>query len=203
MAEPPGAADDLVKRLVEANVTYVRAWGELVTDWLGAVGEVVRDVPRSVTLTTPPAPTGRTPTSAEASATSARAAAAHARHAGAGGAQPDAAQGPAAAPAAALVLEAPAGGEASGAFEVENVLGAPASASVVLDPFTDAAGASLAVATTIRPEAVTLEAGESTVVVVRVTVPDDARPGTDYRSVVRIEGIPAGTVGVVLRRTGE
>lgn len=207
MAEAPGGggADDLVRRLVDANVTYVRAWGELVTDWLGAVGQVVRDVPRTVTLQTP------TSTSTPTTASGARDDAAHhAQHAAAtqaatapGTAGPGApAAGSAAGPSGAtLVLEGAAGDEAGGAFEIENVLGAPATASVVLDPFRDAAGRTLVVDATIRPDAVTLDAGESTVVVLRVRVPADAEPGVDHRSTLRIDGIPAGTVGVVLRRT--
>ncbi|MDM7853543.1 hypothetical protein [Cellulomonas alba] len=194
MADAPGGgADDLVRRLVDANVTYVRAWGDLVTDWLGAVGQVVRDVPRAVTLQTPAATTPRDDAAHRAQ---------HAAAAQAASASGTAASGSPAAPsAAALVLEGAVGEEAGGAFEIENVLDAPATASVVLDPFRDAAGGTLHVDATIRPHAVTLDAGESTVVVLRVRVPADAQAGSDYRSTLRIDGIPAGTVGVVLRRT--
>ncbi len=172
-------AEDLVRRMVDANVSYYRAWGSLVTDWLTELTEVARAAPGVVSLQTPPAPR-----------TSSPAPAGH-RHA------PPA---PPPTPAAVLVLEGPAGTQAAGAFEVENVLDAEAAGVVVVDPFRDPAGQPVGVDVVVAPERLELAPGQSVVVSLRATVPEAAAVGVDHRSTVRVEGIPAGTIAVVLRR---
>jgi hypothetical protein len=101
-----------------------------------------------------------------------------------------------------LVLEGPAGTLAAGAFEVENVLDTAASGLVVVDPFRDPAGQPVDVAVVVTPERLELSAGQSVVVSLRATVPDAVAPEVDHRSTVRVDGIPSGTIAVVLRRTG-
>jgi len=178
MAEPSSGAEDLVRRMVDANVTYVKAWGALVTDWLTEVTAVARAAPGVVSVQTPStAPRQHT-------------------HA-----EPAPAAGPAA--AAVLVLEGPAGAEVAGAFEVENVLDAAAAGVVVVDPFRDPAGQPVDVEVVVTPSDLELAAGASRIVSVRARVPATAVAGVDHRSTVRVEGIPAGTIAVVLRRTDE
>jgi hypothetical protein len=177
MAEPTPGADDLVRRIVDANVTYYKAWGALVTDWLAEVSAVAKAAPRVVNLPTPTFGTPA-PTTSE-----------HHHHE------------PPAPVAAALVLEGPAGAEVAGAFEVENVLTEAASGVVVVDPFRDPAGQPVDVSVAVTPSDLELGAGESVVVSLRATVPDALVAGVDHRSTVRVEGIPAGTIAVVLRRT--
>lgn len=184
MAEPPptAGADDLVRRIVDANVAYYKAWGSLVTDWLAEVTAVAKEAPRVVSLQTP----GRPATHSHADAPVAH--------------QHTADDAPAPA-AASLVLEGPAGAQAAGAFEVENVLDAAAAGVVVVDPFRDPSGQPVDVEVTVTPSTLDLAAKESVVVSLRATVPDSVVAGVDHRSTVRVEGIPAGTIAVVLRRT--
>ncbi|WP_426592193.1 hypothetical protein ACPPVS_10385 [Cellulomonas sp. McL0617] len=175
MADPTPGAQDLVRRIVDANVTYMKAWGSLVTDWLSEVSAVATAAPGVVSVQTP----ATTPTHTHAPSP----------------AEP--------AGAAVLVLEGPAGAQVAGAFEVENVLDAEASGVVVVDPFRDLAGQPVDVEVAITPTALDLAAGESVIVSVRATVPATAVSGVDHRSTVRVEGIPAGTIAVVLRRTDD
>ncbi|WP_421734024.1 hypothetical protein [Cellulomonas sp.] len=184
MAEPrpTAGADDLVRRIVDANVSYYKAWGALVTDWLAEVTAVVQATPGVVSLQTPGRPATHSHDDAPAT------------HQHATGDVP--------APAAALlVLEGPAGAEAAGAFEVENVLDAAAAGVVVVDPFRDPSGQPVDVEVTVTPSTLDLAAKESVVVSLRATVPDTVVAGVDHRSTVRVDGIPAGTIAVVLRRT--
>ncbi|MEZ0447765.1 hypothetical protein [Cellulomonas sp. ICMP 17802] len=176
MAEPGPGADDLVRRIVDANITYYKAWGALVTDWLTEVSAIAKAAPRVVNLQTP---TFGTPARA-----------------------PEHHHENVPAPAAAmLVLEGSAGAVAAGAFEVENVLDSPATGVVVVDPFRDPSGQPVDVTVAVTPSDLELGAGESVVVSLRATVPESVVAGVDHRSTVRVEGIPAGTIAVVLRRT--
>lgn len=174
-------AEDLVRRMVDANVSYYKAWGALVTDWLTEMTEVAKAAPRAVSLQTPSTPSTHTHAAPSTG---------H-RHAPA----------PPPATAAVLVLEGPAGAQAAGAFEVENILDAPASGVVVVDPFRDPAGQPVDVTVVVTPATLELAPSQSVVVSLQATVPDTLVRDVDHRSTVRVDGIPAGTIAVVLRRT--
>jgi hypothetical protein len=169
----PGLNVDVLRRAAEANMRYYQAWGDLARQWLDEITAVSRDV---LSKTAPASTAARTVSVA-----------------------PAAAAQPAAPPAgaAALVLEASAGAEATGAFLVENHLGHPVDAAMLADPIEGADDVVLQ----FEPPGVSLAPHESAVVKVRVIVPSGLSAGVDHRTTLRVPGLPGTSIPVVVRRT--
>jgi hypothetical protein len=107
----------------------------------------------------------------------------------------------AAAPApSAMVLEAPAGQTAVGAFMVQNRLGQHVAAPVVTSAFLDASGAELRPALTFEPDVVSLESGEQVLVRVTAAIDERLEPGVGYRGEVTVPGLSGDRIALVLRR---
>ena len=176
----------VLSRMLEANIHYYEGLGRLTTDYLrilvGAIGEVQLPVrlDRSgstiATAATPPAPSSPS---------------AH-------GAPPVPVAPPP--PAPTMVLEAEAGGQAVGAFLVENRLVKRVSAPVVASSFVDPSGREIRPALVLEPEVVTLDAGEQILVRVMATVPGELETGVSYRGDITVPGVWGGRVHLVLRR---
>jgi hypothetical protein len=100
----------------------------------------------------------------------------------------------------ALVLEAPAGGEAVGVFLAENHLGRRVSAPIVASVFTDPSGREVSPRLTFEPSEINLGEGEQVLVRVGLTVGGDLEPGVDHRGEVTVPGLPGGRIRLVVRR---
>jgi hypothetical protein len=105
-----------------------------------------------------------------------------------------------AAPAATMVLEAPAGEVAVGAFLVENALRERTEAVVRASAFVAADGAAVVPELVYEPPVVTLEPGQQAVVRVGARIPGDLRAGNDYAGELSVPGLPGTRIPVVLRR---
>jgi hypothetical protein len=180
MADRPGLAEAW-SRAMEANARYYETWGRLTSSWLRELADVSSGLrlPRVVTVRTEPAAhrSPSAPSPAEASAA----------------AQP--------AQAAALVLEASGGQQASGAFLVENTLGRHVQQPVEAGPFTDASGAETAFALTLEPATIDLAPGDQVVVRATVVVPETL--DGERRGTVRVAGVPGAEIPLVIRRVPE
>src|SRR5262249_18657308 len=130
MAEQPGL-EQIWRRALEANARYYEALGQVTTDYLKALAGVLADVKLPTSLGGPDA---------------------------APVAPASAAPPPAPAPSA-MVLEAPAGHSAVGAFMVQNRLGQRVAAPVVPSAFLDPSGAEVRPALAFEPDVVSLESG--------------------------------------------
>jgi len=165
----------VLSRVLEANLHYYEGLGRLTADYLRVLVGAVGDVRLPVRL-------GRhgssTPSSAEAT--------------------PVPSTPPA--PAPAMVLEAESGGQAVGAFLVENRLPKRVSAPVVASSFVDPAGREVRPALVLEPEVVTLDPGEQVLVRVMTTVREDLESGVTYRGDIMVPGVWGGRVHLVLRR---
>ncbi len=120
--------------------------------------------------------------------------------AGAGGSQPQPSAPPPEAPPAAMVLEAPAGKSAVGAFMVQNRLSQRVTAPVVVSTFLDDAGVEHRPALSFEPDVVELEPGEQILVRVIAAVDERLEPGGTYRGDVTIPGLSGDRVPLVVRR---
>jgi hypothetical protein len=100
----------------------------------------------------------------------------------------------------AMVLEAPAGQTAVGAFMVQNGLGQHVAAPVVTSAFLDPSGAEVRPALTFEPDVVSLESGEQVLVRVTAAIDERLEPGVGYRGEVTVPGLSGDRVALVLRR---
>jgi len=105
----------------------------------------------------------------------------------------------AAAPSA-MVLEAPAGHTAVGAFMVQNRLGQHVAAPVVTSAFLDPSGAEVRPALAFEPDVVSLDVGEQVLVRVTATIDERLEPGVGYRGEVTVPGLSGDRIALVLRR---
>jgi hypothetical protein len=180
MPDQPGF-EEMWRGAVAANMRYYEAWGRIATEWLRELAGVGRSLQMPGAIAVGQVPT---PTAAPASGPAPRQAAP---------------SGPAPS-SPALVLEARAGEEATGAFLVENQLGRPVDTPLIADQITGPGGAVLQVSPEFEPALVSLAAEEQCVVRVRLTITEAFAPGTDYRTVIRGPDLPGTSIPVVLRR---
>lgn len=175
MPDQPGFGD-MWRGAVAANLRYYEAWTRIATDWLRELADAGRgqQTPGGIAVRQAPTPT----------------------------AAPDPGPRPrsAATPSPALVLEAVAGEQASGAFLVENQLGRPVETPMVATEVTDPAGAVLPASLEFEPAVVSLATEERCVVRVRAAITEAFAPGVDYRTVIRGPDLPGTSIPVVLRR---
>jgi hypothetical protein len=171
MAEQPGL-EQIWRRALEANARYYEALGQVTTDYLKALAGVLADVKLPTSL-------GGRDAAPVAPAS--------------------AAPPPAPAPSA-MVLEAPAGHTAVGAFMVQNRLGQRVAAPVVPSAFLDPSGAEVRPALAFEPDVVSLESGEQVLVRVTATIDDRLEPGVGYRGEVTVPGLSGDRIALVLRR---
>ena len=157
---------------VAANLRYYEAWTRIASDWLRDLASAGRDprTPGAIAVRQVPAP----------------------------GAAPG--PGPTLPSAPALVLEAHAGEQATGAFLVENQLGRPVETPMVADEITGPGGTAQPARLEFEPAVVSLAPQERCVVRVRTAITEDFTPGTDYRTVIRGPDLPGTSIPVVLRR---
>jgi hypothetical protein len=102
-----------------------------------------------------------------------------------------------------MVLEAPAGGQAVGAFLVENKLAQRLSTPVVASTFVTDDGREVRPNLRLDPEVVTLEPGEQILVRVQAAIDDQLQAGVAYRGSVAVPGLSGHNVRLVLRRRQE
>ncbi len=188
MPDQPGF-EEMWREAVAANMRYYEAWGRIATEWLRELAGVGRSLPGAIAFRQVP-----TPTATPASGPAPRQAAPPAP------APSSPAPRRAAASSPALVLEARAGEEATGAFLVENQLGHPVDTPLIVDQITGPGGAVLPVSPEFEPALVSLAAEEQCVVRVRLAITEAFAPGTDYRTVIRGPDLPGTSIPVVLRR---
>jgi hypothetical protein len=102
-----------------------------------------------------------------------------------------------------MVLEAPAGQTAVGAFMVQNRLAQRVAAPVVPSAFLDPSGAEVRPALAFEPDVVSLESGEQGLVRVTATIDERLGPGVGYRGEVTVPGPSGDRIALVLRRRDE
>lgn len=168
---------EVLRRAVDANIRYYEAWGKIAGDYLRELREVVNDLSPEVRLPKVVVPTAasRTTPSRATVEPAARAA------------------GPA--PRPSLVLQAGEQGTAAGAVLVENHLSHPVSAKVEAHLEGGAA-----VAITVDPDRVDLAPGESAIVRVQVSLPDDGGPLEDVRGQLLVPELVGTAVPLLIRR---
>jgi hypothetical protein len=175
MPDQPGL-EEMWRSAVAANLRYYEAWTRIASDWL-------RDLAGAGSVLQTPGAIAVRQVS-----------------------EPTAAPGPgprppsAAAPGPALVLEAHAGEQATGAFLVENQLGRPVETPIVADEITGPGGAAQPASLEFEPTVVSLAPQERCVVRVRTAITEDFAPGSDYRTVIRGPDLPGTSIPLVLRR---
>jgi hypothetical protein len=165
--------EQIWRRALEANARYYEALGQVTTEYLKALVGVLGDVKLPASLA------GR-----------------------AAAPVPPAATPPAPAPSA-MVLEAPAGQPAVGAFMVQNRLGQRVAAPVVTSAFLDPSGVEVRPALAFEPDVVSLESGEQVLVRVTATIDERLEPGVGYRGEVTVPGLSGDRIALVLRRRDE
>lgn len=175
MPDRPGL-EQILRGAVAANLRYYEAWTRIASDWLSELSNVGRGLqaPGAIAVRQISVPT--------------------------------AVRGPSprprtpAAPSPALVLEARAGEQATGAFLVENQFGRPVETPMIADEVTDPAGAIVPASLEFEPAVVSLGAEERCVVRVHAAISEAFALGTDYRTVIRGPDLPGTSIPVVLRR---
>jgi hypothetical protein len=171
MASPIG---ELSRRSADAYVSYVRAVGELTTEYArGVVGfareRLSKPDRRSRVTASDPAPAAADLPSL---------------------------------PPASLVLEGAAGSAARGAFVVENALDRPVDATVVASALYAPDGRRIDAAVVFEPSALELGPGSQAVVQVAVGI-DAAMPSeADLHGELRVPGLSGTTIPFVVRRVG-
>ncbi|MGN6193264.1 MAG: hypothetical protein ACTHM4_14140 [Rhodanobacteraceae bacterium] len=166
------AIEEPLRRVMDANIRYYGALGEIAQDYWKTVFGVVRDLPIRFGTRSAAAP------STAASNPSVRATT-----------------------AAALVLEGIAGDEAQGVFMVENHLSRMVSTAVVISAFSDPGGRTFRPAMRVAPNVVSLPPEGRTRVQIIATIPDDFEPDVAYRGEVTVPGLSEHGIPVLLRRT--
>ena len=192
MAADLNRSADLLRRAVEANLQYYLAVGKHTVDYLKALGALAEDAgivgqssARSAGPVLPgsasPRPIGSPPGPPTAASSAA---------------PPSTPPRP-----AALVLEAPPGGTATGLFMVENALAAPVSAPITASAFRSEGGREVSPMLVFEPEIITLSPGEQMLVRVSVTIDEALEPQVGYRGELSVPGVAGSRVPLVLRRT--
>jgi hypothetical protein len=164
--------DEPLRRAIDANVRYYEALGKVTQDYWKAIFGILRELPVRFGTGGGAAAPGTPPV-----------------------ANPTAPTG-----AASLVLEAPAGGEASGVFLVENRLARVVSTAVVTSAFADPSGRALQPVIRVSPGVVTLPPGGRTLVQIVAAIGDDLAPDTPYRGEVSVPGLSEQGIPVLVRR---
>jgi hypothetical protein len=170
--------EDVLRRVVQANLRYYEAVERLSADYVraiaGAVGSLGAGLPKELAVRT----ADQTRTTRDSYLATMEA--------------------PPSAPA--LVLEAEDGGTVTGAFVVENLLAEGMSSPVVVSAFVSHNGHELRPGLVFDPELVVLAAGEETLVRVIATVDEAFEPGVAYRAEVTVPGLPGPGLTMIVRR---
>lgn len=183
----PGLRAGLLRRALDAQLTYYAAVSRVTMEYLEAIAGLAGDITVPINLGdhTILVPSER----ADAAAPTAR--------------RPPAsspAQTQASPPPPALVLEAPAGACAVGVFLVENLRAECVSGPVEVSGFTSADGRAVESSLLLDPAVVSLEAGEQVLVGVTATISDELEPGVSYRGMLSVPGLAGGGMPIVIRR---
>lgn len=178
--------EEVLRRLIDANLKYYQGLGQLVTDYVGALSRVSQDL-GSVLVARSAA--GRASGLPGAGGPPARAAA---------GEQPQSLPVQSGVPA--LVLEGPANALVQGMFRVDNGLPREVAAPVAATPFMDESGAEVHFDLASEPKVVALKAGESALVRLGVTIPEAIPDGATCRGEVTVPGLSHMAIPVVIRR---
>jgi len=102
----------------------------------------------------------------------------------------------------AVVLEAAAGAEASGSFELQNMGSEAVDATILPTAFVDTAGDEAAVELRLAPRRAMLEPGEAVLVSVTATVPGNLAAGQRLRGAVLVPDLTDSVVTVVIQSAG-
>ncbi|MGH7504394.1 MAG: hypothetical protein ACRELX_02030 [Longimicrobiales bacterium] len=163
--------EEPLRRVMDANLRYYEALGQITQEYWKAVFGVFRELPIRLGAPRP------------------------------SGASPAATPNPTApASAATLVLEGTAGDEAQGVFMVENRLSRMVSTAVVVSAFSDPSGRTLHPTLRVSPGVVSLQPGGRTLVQIGAVIPDDFEPDVAYRGEVTVPGLSEHGIPVLLRR---
>jgi len=165
-----GRADEVLKRLVDANLRWYEGFGRVTADYAQALSKLWTDA--ALGIFTPKT-----------------------THATAAPASPPAAPRP-----ASLVLEAELGQVAQGVLMVENRLARAVTADVVTSAFSSETGAEVRPVMRVQPGSVTLEPGARTLVQVSAMIDERLEPGGTYRGEVSVPGLSDTPIPIVLRR---
>lgn len=173
-----------LRRMSDANLRYYQGWGQLALDYLSSLvalaGELTQPS-RSVGTHVHPEPSAADLTRSEP--------------------MPVRSAAPTQPPA--MVLEADGGGQAVGAFLVENRLTQRVSTPVVASTFVGPEGQEVRPHLSLDPEIVTLDPGEQVLVRVISLIDDRLEPGITYRASVSVPGLGGRNLPLVLRRRVE
>jgi hypothetical protein len=99
-----------------------------------------------------------------------------------------------------ILVEAEAGQSGRAVFLVENRTPEPVSVSVEVSPFVDGKGREVRPQIAFRPEVITLDPGEQTVVEAAVAVDQTLKAGIRYRADMSVPALPGTTIPIVVRR---
>jgi hypothetical protein len=100
-----------------------------------------------------------------------------------------------------ILVEAEAGQPGLAVFIVENSTLERFSVSVDVSAFVDAEGREARPKITFRPEVITLDPGEQTVVQATVAVDETLAPGVRYDGDISVPGLPGTRIPIVVRRS--
>jgi hypothetical protein len=170
-----------LRRASEASLRYYQGWGQLTVDYVSSLVGLVGDLTRSSRPVATHAHDER-PTSSLVRV------------------EPTPGRAVAVPQAPAMVLEAEFGGQAVGAFLVENRLAQRVSTPVVASTFVGPEGREVRPRLSLDPEIVTLEPGEQVLVRVVSLIDEQLEPGVTYRGSVSVPGLGGSNVRLVLRR---
>lgn len=101
-----------------------------------------------------------------------------------------------------MVLEAPLGDVALGAFVIENALGREVQAGVVASSLSGPDG-DIEPAVAFEPAQISLAPGEQAVVRAALAIDDRMQPGLEYRGELSVPTLPGTRIPIVARRTLE
>ena len=99
-----------------------------------------------------------------------------------------------------ILVEAEAGQSGRAVFLVENRTPEKVSVSVEVSPFVDGKGREVSPQIAFRPDVITLDPGEQTVVEAAVAVDQTLRSGVRYRADMSVPALPGTTIPIVVRR---
>jgi len=174
---------DAWRRVIDANVRYYQALGQVTADYVSAVSTVWRGVPLPFSFALP----ALTPRGREMSApkrapdTPVETTSAHAS-------------------APTLVLETSAGQEARAAFAISNGLPRQVTAPVMVSALRGEDGTELRPTMRVVPGALSLAPGEKAVVQLHVLIDDTLTPGVGYYGTITVPDLSSERIPIVVRR---
>lgn len=162
--------EEVIRKAYDANARYWETVGRATSDYMQAVSKLWAEAPLTWT------PGVRTPS------------------------QQPSEWGDPHAPAAALVLEGRAGGEARAVVMLTNELGTEVEAAVVASALTGPTGEAVPLKIRTDPEVVKIAPGSKVPVTLMIELSEKLAPGTEYRGEVNVPRLSPRGLPVVVRR---